>query len=574
MSGKRALQEAAVTSRVRCPQHMEQEMALFCYTCDQLICRDCTLVAHLGHNSEFLPKSTPRARRELEDLTLPLVKLQTDVAVSLQRLDRIEAQVEVQEAKASAEIRAAFETMRADMEKREVELMNKLSRMVGERRGDVLEQASVLREAEGEIQDVLDEIQTAFQEASDDDIGNTRSRLEQKVRRELEEHRKLPLEPRATADIASNFPSLSPVADLSEFGDVFHASIDEPPISEMKQKSMVTLRLHNAQNLKLLHVDASFVSLANPEVATPVQIVPKSAGVFELHYIPAVRGRHDLIVKINSVNIPGSPFRVFVKVHPSKIFNPILTSEYMGRPFGITVAPNGEILVAQNGGKQLTFLDKKCRKLRSIVTDRFYFPRGIAVNSEGAVFSTDKGIEYTLMKFEDLKLSKATNKGSKNVELLKLINGYLYACDMALSQVHIFTQNLEHLSSFETSEVPSPHDLAAGEDGLYVVGGCEKGAKIGVYTFEGEFVRHVKPNDPTVKLSAMRGICFDCYGHMFVTQVGAGVEGIYVFKTTGEFVTSFGRSRAVVDHPVGIAIDEDGFVYICDHKTVKKIHVF
>ena len=207
----------------------------------------------------------------------------------------------------------------------------------------------------------------------------------------------------------------------------------------------------------------------------------------------------------------------------------------MGRPFGITVAPNGEILVAQNGGKQLTYLDKKCRKLRSIVTDRFYFPRGIAVNSEGAVFSTDKGIEYTLMKFEDLKLTKATNKGSKNVELLKLINGYLYACDMALSQVHIFTQNLEHLSSFETSEVPSPHDLAAGEDGLYVVGGCEKGAKIGVYTFEGEFVRHVKLNDPTVKLSAMRGICFDCYGHMFVTQVGAGVEGTYVFKTTGEF---------------------------------------
>ena len=118
--------------------------------------------------------------------------------------------------------------------------------------------------------------------------------------------------------------------------------------------------------------------------------------------------------------------------------------------------------MAQNGGKQLTYLDKKCRKLRSIVTDRFYFPRGIAVNPDGAVFSTNKGIEYTLMKFEDLKLSKATNKGSKNVELLKLINGYLYACDMALSQVHIFTQNLEHLNS-------------------YVVGGCEKRAKIGIY---------------------------------------------------------------------------------------------
>jgi DNA-binding beta-propeller fold protein YncE len=581
MSGRKVLQDAVVSSQVRCPYHERQSISLFCYSCEQLICRDCTLVGHLGHNFEFLPQCAPKTRKEIGTLTVPLLNIQADITVALKRLEQIEAKIGVQEAKASGEIRAAFEKMRLDLERREIALMNKLSEMVADKRSAISKQSDLLEEADGEIQDALDEVQSALQEASDGDLMSTRAQLEQKVKREEQAHRNLPLSPCVTADIASNFPALSPLENISEFGDVFHATIDEPPISSLQQKTMVTLRLHNAQNLKLLHVDAAFTSLANPEVATPVQILPKSAGVYQLHYIPAVRGRHDLVVKVNSINIPGSPFRVFVKIHPTQLGDPILTSDFMGRPFGITVTPNGEILVAQNGGspKQLTFLDKKCRKLRSIVTDRFYFPRGVAINSEGAVFSTDKGIEYTLMKFEKMKLVKAVNKGSKNVELLKLINGYLYACDMALSKVHIFTQDLDHLSSFETREVPNPHDLAAGEDGLYVVGGCDKGAKIGVYTYEGNFVRHVVPykvtqGDPTVRLSEMRGICFDCYGHMFVTQVGAGVGGIYVFKTSGEYVTSFGVSRAVLDHPVGIAIDEDGFVYVSDHKTVKKVHIF
>ena len=368
---------------------------------------------------------------------------------------------------------------------------------------------------------------------------------------------------------------------MAEFGADFQATVDEPAVSELKKNSKITLRLHGAGNAEQLSVEATLTSLVDPAASIPVQIVPKSAGVYEISFVPIVRGRHDLQVKVNSTNVGGSPFRVFVRIHPTQFGDPILTSDFMGRPFGITVTPNGEILVAQNGGspKQLTFLDKQCRPLRPIITDQFSFPRGVAVSPEGAVFATNKQ-KNTVLKFQNEKLVKAVNKGSKHVQLLKFIGGKLYVCDMGASQIYIFSHNLDFLSSFQTREVPSPHDLAAGEDGLYVVGGCEKGAEIGVYTHEGRFLRHITtfmtsfPGNPTVRLSEMRGICFDCYGHMFVTQVGAGVGGIYVFKTSGEYVTSFGVSRAVLDHPVGIAIDEDGFVYVSDHKTVKKVHIF
>ena len=569
MSGR--IHDQAVSSQVECPLH-SQQMKLYCHSCEQLICRDCTLVEHNGHNCEFLTKCAPRSRQELGALTVPLLKIQANITVAKKRLERIEGQIDVQEAKASGAIHSAFQQMRADLDQREVELMNKLAQMVAEKRSEIAQQTDDLQKADGEIQDVLDTVHEALQEASDGELMQRKLHLQEKVKREERTHSNLPFQP-VPADITSNFPVASPIQNMSAFGDIFYATIDNPPISEVGKVSKVTLRLHKAQNLKTLNVDATFQSITNPDVATPVQLVPKKTGVYEITYVPVMRGRHDLVVRINKENIPGSPFRVFVKVHPSQLGAPVRMSDDMGRPYGITQAPSGELLVAQNGGKRLVFLDKKLKKLRSIVSDRFYYPRGVVVNSDGAVFSTDK-TEYTLMKFKDLKLVKATNKGSQDVRLLKIINGYVYACDMGLSEIHIFTEDLDHINSFPTPEIPNPHDLAEGEDGIYIIGGCDRGAKIGVYNYEGQYIRTL--DIKAVTLSAMRGICFDCYGHIFVTQVGAGVEGVYVFRTSGEFVTSFGRaSDNIMEHPVGITIDEDGFVYVCDHKSVnKKIFVF
>ena len=42
-----------------------------------------------------------------------------------------------------------------------------------------------------------------------------------------------------------------------------------------------------------------------------------------------------------------------------------------------------------------------------------------------------------------------------------------------------------------------------------------------------------------------------------------------VFKTSGEFVTSFGQ----FSYPVGIVID-DGFVYVSDYASKGKVYIF
>ena len=42
-----------------------------------------------------------------------------------------------------------------------------------------------------------------------------------------------------------------------------------------------------------------------------------------------------------------------------------------------------------------------------------------------------------------------------------------------------------------------------------------------------------------------------------------------VFKTSGEFVTSFGQFTT----PIGIVMDDDGFVYVSDYVSSGKVYI-
>ena len=575
MSSRR-IYSPSVSSQVTCPAHSEP-MKLYCFDCDQLICRDCTLIDHCGHRFEFLSKCAPKSRGRIGNLTTPLLKVQANIFVAEKRLEGVERKIGQQEEVVMASIKVAFDRMRGVLDVREVELANKLSMMAQEKRSALSEQMHVLQTAEMEIQRVLDSVHQALENASNNEFMAMSSELESRVEAEHKRHRNLPLKPKVVADLACDLPTAEPAK--AKVGDVFHASIDRLSIGEVGKSSKVTLKLQGAKNLKNLRVAASLKSLANPAAGCQVLVTPKGhQGIFEINFVPQMRGRHDLAVMVNEGDVPGSPFRLFVKIPPVKLGFPIMRSEPFGKPYGLAINSKGQLLVSENSGKRITFVDAKCRKLHSIVSDQFYYPRGVVASPTGAVFTTDKGKESNIMKFEGMRLVKGVARGSRSVTLLKLINNHLYACDMGISEVHILTQDLMFVRSFPTPQVPSPHDIAEGEDGLYVAGGAEV-AQIGVYTHDGEFIRHFVVKGHSFTLSAIRGICFDSYGNMFITQAGevaGGVDGgIYVFASTGQFLTSFGLVRAgVMGYPVGIVIDDDGFVYVNDHVKGGSLVVF
>ena len=82
-----------------------------------------------------------------------------------------------------------------------------------------------------------------------------------------------------------------------------------------------------------------------------------------------------------------------------------------------------------------------------------------------------------------------------------------------------------------------------------------------------KYIRHVNVKE-------CGGLCFDRCGYLYVASED-GSEGVYVFDCNGEHISSFGlRKSGFMQHPAGIVIDDDGYVYVCDFITEGKVYVF
>ena len=63
---------------------------------------------------------------------------------------------------------------------------------------------------------------------------------------------------------------------------------------------------------------------------------------------------------------------------------------------------------------------------------------------------------------------------------------------------------------------------------------------------------------------------------MYITENSNSYNLISVFLTSGEFIHSFGKEksgRGELNSPHGIAVDQDGFVFVCNPRN-SHIQVF
>ena len=233
-------------------------------------------------------------------------------------------------------------------------------------------------------------------------------------------------------------------------------------------------------------------------------------------------------------------------------------------PWGIALNNKQQLVVGECGGKKVSIMERNSKRVQTIECDKFQDICGVATGPDGAIYVTDDGAQCLFKLSKMGRLLKTVQNESECPFFIKTIKNELYMSDYGNNLVKIFDTDCNIIGTIPNNESPNPFDITKGDNGLYVVSNNDK---IGVYSCapNGDFMRHLNIQ-PSVKLSGPRGICFDCSGHLFVTQAGSGVEGVYVFTPSGEHVTSFGRdiSEVPIGYPAGIAIDEDGFVYVCD----------
>ena len=556
---------------LKCPEH-DKTMEIFCFDCNLLICRDCLLYDHREHKSNFLKKCATVTRKTLCDSLTPLRRVQANIAGADKKLAGTEAQVGSQEEKVCKSVRQSFRQLKVVLEQRETKLVKKVLTLAQEKKDALTAQRKGLQMAQTEIQSLVEFVERNVENTSDQDLMGIRTQLQSKVEEEEKRHQQLSLDPATTADITYCPPSPDDIP--RDLGKVFRLSFTPPSSPQFGKPSIAVFKISDYQNPT---IRAELQSLADPASLVEVDVVGKGAGVYHITCTPRVRGRHDLMMKVNGQDIAGSPFRVFVKIHPTQLGPPVRTITGVNSPYGITINSRQQLVVAEEGGKKITIRERDGKTLRTIKYDKFQSPRGVATGPDGAIYVTDIGADC-LFKFDkDGRLLKTVQNEFQLPYFIKSINNRLYVSDYAKNVVKVFDTDCNVIGTIPTKECTEPNDIAESDDVLYVVGWGGEG-KIGVYTCapNGEFRRHLNIQPSSVTLSYPEGICFDCSGHLFVTQGGSGVGCVYVFKPSGEHVATLGKTSSEVrmGYPAGIAIDEDGFVYVCDCSSKNVVVVF
>ena len=184
-----------------CDVH-EQPMNIYCYDCNSLICRDCTIKDHIGHNYDFVKAAAPKIKQKLLQQLDPLRESCSNMLRAVDGVHTTISEVEGQGKSVTKQIESSFAEFQKIFDCRKQELLTETATKVKQKCKHLSEQGKGLSIAHAAVESVIDYTEHCIEHSADDQIMCMYTEIQSRINREIEEQQeRKDLEPVEKVDL-------------------------------------------------------------------------------------------------------------------------------------------------------------------------------------------------------------------------------------------------------------------------------------------------------------------------------------------------------------------------------------
>ena len=599
-----AAADATVPTKHLCPKHPDEKLKLFCFDCDVVICRDCTLKAkdHKDHKFDFIHDIVGTERENLGHMVQPLQE-------NLRRLE--EASAELQVARKGVkkigderleEIGAAFDHCVAEVEKRRRHFLER-SRAATEMKLNAIDHhGDKLNSVHSQLAKVISFTSEVVQSSSDIEVFMKKKEIASGVKSSTELYKKtqLKVQEEDKAVFVMEMQCLKELGSISEVpcAETSFAEGVRQLIPVQGDESTVTVVAHNSEGRILVHGGGSCTARLSCVPSTISKVHSQEANVtdnkngsYTVGFVPKYPGKASLEVFFDEERLRGCPFEIDVMRNYSDVMlEPFKFDVPDAKPWGLARLSDNELAFTASDNVVHVYTTQGIEV--DTIQSNFTRPYGIWSDREDTLWITDREA-HKVQKF-----SRQSTSGGKFAKIfqfgLRGVNpgqfyhprgitlhpetGMIYISDMKNHRIQIFGQTSQlpqYKSQFGgPGKSPGLFNLPAGlcfDNRNQLLVCDDHNCRVQVFDPEGRFL-HTLGTTPSQKgiLCSPIGVACDSYGRYIITEFGSHTV---TFMSPGGKVLSciryLGPEYGQLVHPRGVACDSVGYVYVADHENMR-----
>ena len=565
ITSEAVLQQSLESCVNMCPKHSDEKLKFFCTSCEELLCHDCTVVAHRTHTTvsvtaevvEEHRKKIIDALKELDGDRQSLDECSGTVLTRSEKLSSMKSNLKT-------EISTKFTQLEESLKSRKGELLSKV---------DEFTQPPL--KALEEFRERLETLQTQVHESYTVIDSNLKHKgptgilsIEHIILRHMD-HLKSQCQSIGAVQEVPTIAFQNPEGlndTIQSCGDV--VTLD--PNSSIRSSS--PRPTYSSTPVRY--------SSSSPYSSNLLLETLSSQLLESLNFSALSLGRSFIN---QSDDIPSNEPQRSRDIDNLISGVPVRTIDDFNRPSGITVANN--IIVCELGVHQVVVLDYLGRKMLTIGTQgeedgHFLYPQKAVFTHDSEIIITDGNCRFQIFSPAG-KWLKTVETDFNPASIAIGLNQRMYVCNKVNHEIRIFNSDFTLHKRLgrrgcNNGEFNNPSGIVADLNGhLYIADTWNH--RIQVLNEDGTFVRKfgTKGSNPG-QLNSPSNLCLDPEGRfLFVSE--SRNHRVSVFKTeNGQFVKCFGRhgkGLGELNRPRGITMDFNRLLYVCDYAN-NRIQIF